>query len=308
MSNDKNPVNAPSDVKVSPLLNAMSVDVEDYYQVGAFEKIISKDDWDGMPSRVVQNTEKILDIFAAHHVKATFFTLAWVATRHPALIRRIVAEGHELASHGMCHVRAFLQNEQEFRADVRQSKAILEDISGAQVKGYRAASFSIGAENLWALDVLQQENYAYSSSVYPIAHDHYGMKEGVRFPYKPVKNSNFIEVPLTTVEFLGRRIPCSGGGYFRLLPYALSRWAISRVNKLDGYPCMFYFHPWEVDPDQPRQQGAGLKSRFRHYTNLSIMEAKLQAALRDFRWGRADEVYLDPAQPWNALPQTIKER
>lgn len=274
------------------IVNAMSVDVEDYFQVGAFEKIIKVEDWDRLPSRVVENSERILDIFAAAGIKATFFTLGWVAERYPDMIRRMAAEGHEIASHGMRHTRAFLQSRDEFRADVRQSKAILEDISGLPVKGYRAASFSIDSRNSWALDVLIEENYLYSSSVYPIAHDHYGMPEAPRFPFRPSPGHDFIEIPLTTIEIMGRRYPCAGGGYFRLLPYWLSRWAMERVNRKDGQPCMFYFHPWEIDPDQPRQSEVGFKSRFRHYVNLGVMEEKLQAALGDFRWGRVDEVFL----------------
>jgi polysaccharide deacetylase family protein (PEP-CTERM system associated) len=279
------------------IVNAMSVDVEDYFQVGAFEKIIRRDDWDKLPGRVVRNTEKILDIFAEAGVKATFFTLGWVAARHPQLIRRMAAEGHEIASHGMSHVRAFLQSRQEFQADVRQSKALLEDISGGRVLGYRAASFSIGADNMWALDVLAEENYSYSSSVYPIRHDHYGMPGAPRFTFKPLAARDFIEVPLTTIEILGRRLPSAGGGYFRLLPYWLSRWAMKRVNEKDNAPCMFYFHPWEIDPDQPRPAGVGFKSRFRHYTNLDVMEEKLRAVLGDFKWGRVDQVFLKSARP-----------
>lgn len=280
----------------APIVNAMSVDVEDYFQVGAFEKIIDIDTWDKLPSRVVQNTNRILDIFAASGIKATFFTLGWVAERHPDLIRRMAIEGHEVASHGMKHIRAFRQSPEEFRADVRQSKAILEDISGVPVQGYRAASFSINSGNIWALDVLREENYIYSSSVYPIAHDHYGMPEAPRFPFKPFQNDDFLEIPLTTIDIMGRRLPSAGGGYFRLLPYWLSRWAMERVNEKDGQPCMFYFHPWEIDPGQPRQTGVGFKSRFRHYVNLGIMEDKLRAALRDFRWGRVDEVFLKSAR------------
>lgn len=292
MKRDGPVTKAGSVINAGSVTNAMSVDVEDYFQVGAFEKIIRREDWDNYPSRVVQNTARTLDIFAEFGVKATFFTLGWVAKRHPDLVRRIVSEGHEIASHGMEHIRAFTQTPDEFRADVREAKALLEDISGVTVKGYRAASFSVGAGNMWALDVLAEENYVYSSSVYPIPHDHYGMKEAPRFSFRPHGDSDFVEIPLTTIEVMGRRIPCAGGGYFRLLPYGISRWAMKRVNIQDCQPCMFYFHPWEIDPDQPRIEKAALRSRFRHYTNLDVMEQKLRAALQDFHWGRADEVFL----------------
>ncbi len=277
------------------IINAMSVDVEDYFQVGAFEKTIDPKDWDTLPCRVEQNTNAVLDIFAEADVKATFFTLGWVAERYPQIIKRIVAEGHEIASHGMKHVRAFAQTPEEFRADVRQSKALLEDISGEAIKGYRAASFSIGSGNLWALDVLGEEGYLYSSSVYPIHHDHYGMPGAPRFSFQPDKNKAFTEIPVTTVEVMGKRIPCGGGGYFRLLPYSLSRWAMRRVNERDQQPCIFYFHPWEIDPGQPRQNNASAKSKFRHYTNLDVMASKLKTALRDFRWSRVDQVFLSPS-------------
>lgn len=274
-----------------PVRNAMSVDIEDYFQVQAFEGVIDRGDWDKLPSRVERNTNAVLDLFAEEGVKATFFTLAWVAERHPGLIRRIVAEGHELASHGMSHVRASDQDRPTFKDDVTRSKKFLEDMGGVPVRGYRAASFSIGERNLWALEVLAEAGYDYSSSIYPIHHDHYGMPDAPRFAFRPLKTEKLVEVPVTTVELLGRRFPCGGGGYFRLLPYGLSRWAMRRVNA-EGEPCIFYFHPWEIDPDQPRQSHASAKSRFRHYTNLGVMAAKLRQALKDFSWGRADEIFL----------------
>lgn len=275
----------------TPVRNAMTVDIEDYFQVQAFEGVIDRKDWDRMPSRVERNTHAVLDLFAERGINATFFTLAWVAERHPALIGRIVAEGHELASHGMSHVRASDQDRPTFKDDVTRSKKLLEDMGGVPVRGYRAASFSIGERNLWALEVLAEAGYQYSSSIYPIHHDHYGMPDAPRFAFRPQQAESLIEVPVTTVEFLGRRFPCGGGGYFRLLPYGLSRWAMRRVNA-EGEPCIFYFHPWEIDPDQPRQDQAGAKSRFRHYTNLAVMAAKLRQALGDFSWGRADEIFL----------------
>lgn len=275
--------------------NAMTVDIEDYFQVQAFEGVIERKDWDRMPARVERNTNAVLDLFAEAGVKATFFTLAWVAERNPALIRRIVAEGHELASHGMSHVRASDQDRPTFKDDVSRSKKFLEDLGGVSVRGYRAASFSIGERNLWALEVLAEAGYDYSSSIYPIHHDHYGMPDAPRFAFHPVKDAPLVEVPVTTVELFGRRLPCGGGGYFRLLPYGLSRWAMRRVNA-EGQSCIFYFHPWEIDPDQPRQAQASARSRFRHYTNLDVMADKLRSALRDFSWGRADEIFLPPAQ------------
>ncbi|MCW5750341.1 MAG: DUF3473 domain-containing protein [Alphaproteobacteria bacterium] len=273
----------------------MSVDVEDYFQVQAMADVVRRADWDGLESRVARNTGRVLDLFARHNVKATFFTLGWVAEREKALIRRIVDEGHELASHGYEHVRADHQSPEEFRADVRRTKAILEDVSGRQVRGYRAASFSINGRNIWALDVLAEEGYAYSSSVYPVHHDLYGMPEAPRFAFLYRDRGEIVECPVTSVRLLGRNLPCGGGGYFRLLPYALSRFFMRRVNAQDGEPCIFYFHPWEVDPDQPHQPGLSLKSRLRHYTNLARMERKLDRALQDFRWDRMDRVFCPDA-------------
>ncbi len=271
--------------------NAMSVDVEDYFQVQALSGRIDRADWDSLPRRVERNTERVLALFDDHGVRATFFTLAWVAERHPGLIRRIVAGGHELASHGLAHVRADAQDEAAFRADVRRSRGVLEDVGGMPVHGYRAASFSIGARNLWAFRVLAEEGYRYSSSVYPIRHDLYGMPSAPRFPFRMAELDGFVELPITTVMWLGRRLPCGGGGYFRLLPYALSRRMLRRVNRADGRPCTFYFHPWEIDPEQPRPDGLDWRSRTRHYTNLDRMEAKLTRLLRDFSWGRLDRVH-----------------
>jgi polysaccharide deacetylase family protein (PEP-CTERM system associated) len=278
------------------ITNAMTVDVEDYYQVQAMAGTVSRTDWDRLPSRVAQNTARVLDLFAERGVKATFFTLGWVAERHPELIRRIVAEGHELASHGWAHFRADSQSPDEFRADVRRTKALLEELGGEPVKGYRAASFSIGAKNPWAFSVLAEEGYRYSSSVYPVRHDIYGMPDAPRFPYHPVEGSSFREFPITTAQLLGRNFPSGGGGYFRLLPYLLARRAIRTVHAKDRRPTIFYFHPWEIDPGQPVQGGLPLKSRFRHYTNLARMEGKLRRLLGEFAWDRMDRV-LDSQLP-----------
>lgn len=272
--------------------NAMTVDVEDYYQVSAMEPMVDRADWDNHESRVDRNTNRVLDLFAAHEVKATFFTLGWVAERHPALIRRIVSEGHELASHGWAHHRISAQTPEAFRADVRKTKAILQDLSGVTVLGYRAASFSITKQTPWAHAILEDEGYAYSSSIYPIRHDHYGIPDAPRFAYRPEAARALIEVPITTVQLGARRLPAGGGGYFRLLPYGLSRRAITRVNRRDGQPAVFYFHPWEVDPDQPRMPGLSAKTRFRHYTNLSRMQARLDKLLRRFSWTRMDRLFV----------------
>jgi polysaccharide deacetylase family protein (PEP-CTERM system associated) len=272
--------------------NAMTVDVEDFFQVQAFADQISRDDWSGFSSRVDRNTEKVLELFADYGIKATFFTLGWVAEQYPDLIRRIVAEGHELASHGYAHYRVHEQTPAEFRSDVRRTKGLLEDSGQVAVKGYRAASFSIGAQTLWALDVLAEEGYIYSSSIYPVTHDLYGMPEAPRFRHQP-RAGDFIEIPPTTVRVLGRNFPCGGGGYFRLLPYRATHYALRHVIRHDRQPCVFYFHPWEIDPQQPRVAGASLKSRTRHYVNLARMEGKLRRLLADFAWGRMDEVFLE---------------
>jgi polysaccharide deacetylase family protein (PEP-CTERM system associated) len=275
-----------------PPRNAMTVDVEDFFHVQAFADRVGREDWDRFPCRVEANTEKVLALFSDYGVKATFFTLGWIAERFPRLIRQIVAEGHELASHGYAHHRVFEQTPSDFRADVRRTKKLLEDVGQVAIKGYRAASFSIGAQSLWALDVLAEEGYGYSSSIYPIKHDLYGMPEAPRFPYRP-GGSRFVEIPLTTIRLFGRNFPCSGGGYFRLLPYRVTRTALRHAMRHDGQPCVFYFHPWEIDPGQPRIEGARLKSRARHYVNLRGMEGKLRRLLADFPWCRMDEAFLD---------------
>jgi len=270
--------------------NALSVDVEDWFQVGAFEKVIARDAWETLPRRVEANTDRVLDLFAAAGVRATFFTLGWVAERHPALVRRIAAAGHEVASHGWDHARVFTLDAPAFRADLARARAAIEDAAGAPVTGYRAPSFSIDARTPWAHPVLAEAGYAYSSSVAPIAHDHYGWPESPRFAWRPLADSDLVELPVTTVDVAGRRLAAGGGGFFRLLPYAFSSWAVRRVNRAEGRPAVFYFHPWEIDPGQPRLAGAPLRSRLRHYVNLSAMQPKLVKLLKDHRWGRTDEV------------------
>lgn len=275
--------------------NAMSIDVEDYFQVAAFAPYIDRKAWESIPCRVEHNVARILELLEQHETRATFFTLGWIAERYPELIRRIVGHGHELASHGYAHLRASDQTPDAFRDDLLHAKALLEDVSGTAIRGYRAPSFSIGAANLWAHDIIAETGHEYSSSVYPIVHDHYGMPEAPRFAWRT--RSGVVEIPPSSLRMLGRNLPASGGGYFRLLPYPLSRWSIRRINQHDGEPCIFYFHPWEIDPEQPRIRQAGAKSRFRHYLNLERMAGRLDRLLRDFRWGRVDEVYASHLRP-----------
>jgi polysaccharide deacetylase family protein (PEP-CTERM system associated) len=278
--------------------NAMSVDVEEYFQVSAFERQIDFAQWGRMPSRLEAGLDRILAMFELAGIRATFFTLGWLAERYPQLIRRIVAAGHELASHGQNHVRVINQDRTAFAADIRKAKAVLEDTGGQAVQGYRAASFSIGAANLWALDELAEAGYTYSSSIYPGAHDAYGMPGAPRFAFRP-RASGLLEIPVTTVELAGRRLPCAGGGFFRLYPYVLTRIALRRVNQHDGQPAVFYFHPWEVDPGQPRVPGLDRKRRFRHYLNLHRVEARLRRLLVDFQWDRMDRVFaVDTSAAW----------
>lgn len=272
------------------VVNGLSVDVEDWFQVGAFEHTIKRADWDSLELRVGDNVARILDLFDAAGVKATFFTLGWVAERNGAAMRAIVDRGHELASHGYDHTRVFNFSAAEFAADITRARDILQDTGGAAVTGYRAPSFSIDARNSWAHEVLAEQGYAYSSSVAPIVHDHYGWREAPRFAFNPVPGSDLVEIPVTTAIFRNRRLAAGGGGFFRVLPYGFSRWAIRQVNRDDQRPAVFYFHPWEVDPDQPRVVGAPIKSRLRHYTNLGTMAGKLEQLIGEFSWGRMDEL------------------
>ena len=270
------------------LVNGLSVDVEDWFQVGAFEGVIDRDSWTSLDNRVERNCDRILEMFAAADVNATFFTLGWVAQRHGNLMRRIVDAGHELASHGWDHERVFRLDRDSFAADLERSRKVLEDASGQRITGYRAPSFSIDQRTPWAYMALAEQGYAYSSSVAPISHDHYGWPEAPRFAFKPLPWSDLIEIPVTTAHFGGRRLAAGGGGFFRVLPYAFSRWAIRQVNQQDQRPAVFYFHPWEIDPQQPRVTGASLRSKVRHYTNLGVMAQKLEQLLGEFAWGRMD--------------------
>ena len=278
--------------RTTTIVNAMTIDVEDYFQVSAFAPHVRRSDWGTMECRVERNIDRILALLADAGATATFFTLGWIAERYPAVIRRIAGAGHELASHGFDHHRASEQEMPAFLADIRLAKAIIEDIAGHEICGYRAPSFSIGESNRWAFDAIAEAGYRYSSSIYPIRHDHYGVPDAPRFAHQVAPG--LMEVPIATVRVGGRNWPAGGGGYFRLLPYALSRWSIGRINRRDREPAMFYFHPWELDPGQPRVPNVGRKSRFRHYVNLQRMAPRLTRLLRDFQWSRADRVFLVP--------------
>jgi polysaccharide deacetylase family protein (PEP-CTERM system associated) len=278
------------------LVNAMTVDVEDYFHVTAFASVLDRSNWDSLEYRAVPNTRRVLELFEKHDIRATFFVLGWVAARSPEIVREIAAAGHEVACHGMTHELVFNQTRETFRRETRESKQRLEDLTGRRVRGYRAASYSITVRSLWALDELVELGFEYDSSIFPIRHDIYGMPEAPRHPYRP-DGRPILEIPLTTVELFGRRLPCAGGGYFRLLPYSLFKWALERVNRVDHLPAVFYFHPWEVDPDQPRIK-AGWRSTFRHYMNLSRTEPRLNRLLADLRWDSMANIFVD-ATPSN---------
>lgn len=271
-------------------INGLSVDVEDWFHVGAFEKVIARDSWGTLPDRVERNCDRILQMFADAGVKGTFFTLGCVAERHGMLMRRIAEEGHEVASHGWDHERVFRLGAEGFARDLEKSRRAIEDAAGVAVTGYRAPSFSIDARTPWAFEVLAEQGYAYSSSVAPIAHDHYGWREAPRFAFRPLAGCELLEIPVTTAILAGRRLAAGGGGFFRVLPYGFSRWAIRQVNRQEGRSAVFYFHPWEIDPEQPRVANAPLRSRFRHYTNLDTMADKLCRLIGEFAWGRMDQM------------------
>ena len=275
-----------------PIKNAMSVDVEDYFQVSAFAPHIRREDWDSLPCRVERNVDAILGLLDEADSKATFFTLGWIAERYPQVVRRIVDGGHELASHGYGHQRASDLTPAAFRDDITHAKRLLEDLGGVAIRGYRAPSFSINQDNWWAVEELENAGYVYSSSIYPVKHDHYGMPGAPRFPNRPNGAAGILELPPTTLPLMGRNLPAAGGGWFRLLPYEVSRWMLRRVNAQDQAPCMFYFHPWELDAGQPRQLGISAKTRFRHYVNLQRMPGRLRQLLNDFEWDRVDRVFL----------------
>ncbi len=284
-----NAVNSQPEVPAgNRIVNGLSVDVEDWFQVGAFEDVIERDAWATLDDRVDRNVREILDLFDEANATATFFTLGWVAKRHGPLLREIVARGHEMASHGWDHARVHTLTRQQFGEDIARARKQIEDASGVRVTGYRAPSFSIDQRTPWAYMELAEQGYAYSSSVSPVTHDHYGWAAAPRFAFKPLPWAGLVEIPVTTAMFAGKRLAAGGGGFFRVLPYAFSRWAIRQVNRQDQRPAVFYFHPWEIDPGQPRVAGAPLKSRLRHYTNLEKMAPKLRQLIHDFEWGRMD--------------------
>jgi polysaccharide deacetylase family protein (PEP-CTERM system associated) len=306
------------------MTNYLSIDVEDYFQVSAFEKVSPPETWSRRELRVERNTEKVLELLAEFSVKSTFFILGWVAERCPELVKRIAAGGHEVASHGYGHRRVASQSRAEFRDDVRRSKAVLEALIGREVVGYRAPSYSISRETFWAFDELHEAGYRYDSSIFPIRHDFYGIPEWPRFAGYAVKTRGgsweaaaavegraaaLFEVPITTLRLAGRNLPVAGGGYFRLFPFAVTRWGLGRINKRENKPFVFYLHPWEFDPEQPRMRGIGAKSLFRHYLNLSKTEKRFRKLLRDFdfvpvsecltagEWGHQDFSELCAALP-----------
>lgn len=267
---------------MSRIVNAMTVDVEDYFQASAFDRIVSRASWGERDSRVVANTRRLLECFAANQVKGTFFILGWVAERFPALVREIAALGHEVASHGFHHQLIYTLTPDQFREDVRRAKRTIEDAAGCQVRGYRAPSFSIVRSSLWALDVLIEEGHAYDASVFPIHHDRYGIPEAPRRAHVIERAAgSIVEVPASTVRAGRSNLPIAGGGYFRLLPYRFTQWGIARVNAVDGEPVVFYLHPWEVDPEQPRLPVSRLTA-LRHYRGLEQTLARLERLVQDF--------------------------
>ncbi|GGD93352.1 polysaccharide deacetylase [Tsuneonella deserti] len=277
-------------VPSSCIVNGLSVDVEDWFQVGAFENVIERSTWDRLPLRVEDNVLRILDLFDEAQVKATFFTLGWVARKNPSLIRRIAEAGHEVASHGWDHARVFTLGRDGFAEDISAARKVLEDASGTRITGYRAPSFSIDHRTPWAYEVLADQGYIYSSSVAPVAHDHYGWPEAPRFAFSPRPDHPLLEIPVTTAILGGRRVAAGGGGFFRVLPYGFSRWAIRQVNRQARRPAVFYFHPWEIDPAQPKVPDAPVRSKLRHYTGLDKMAVKLRELVHEFAWGRMDEL------------------
>jgi len=281
-------------------VNAMTVDVEDYFQVSAFEDQVGPERWNNWPLRVARNTERLLQLFADHDINATFFMLGWVAEKEPALVRRIVDAGHELASHGWSHRRVTTQQPEQFRADVRRTRELLEDMAGVRVSGYRAASYSVSLDTLWALEILGEEGHHYSSSICPIRHDHYGIPGFPRFAFRLAQHG-ILEIPVTTLALGQKNIPCGGGGWFRLAPYAFSRWALNRINRVEQQPAVFYLHPWEIDVDQPRIPGISRRAQFRHYLNLKRTGPRLERLLRDFKWARMDDIFAISADKTNEI-------
>lgn len=279
-------------------VNAMTVDVEDYFHVSALSEVIRRDDWSQMEYRAERSTERLLEMFEQRGIRATFFVLGWVTERSPQLIRRIHAGGHEVACHGLTHELVYRQTPELFRAETHKSKAMLEDLIGAPVLGYRAASYSITNDSFWAIDILCELGFKYDSSIFPIAHDRYGIPGASREPgpLRGRSGQTIVEFPLSTKRIFGMTVPVAGGGYFRLLPYWFTRWALASINRNDNLPFIFYLHPWEIDADQPRFKASRL-SRFRHYNNLEVCEARLSQLIQDFRFTTVRNVlssYLEP--------------
>jgi len=269
----------------------MTCDVEDYFHVSAFADYVDRGEWEKRDCRIPRNVDLILERFSNAGAQGTFFTLGWVAEHYPEIVRRIAAAGHEVASHGMQHTRIWQQSRDEFRDDAATTRKRLEDLTGTPVVGYRAASWSIDGRSPWAHDMLAEAGYRYSSSIYPIKHDHFGVPDAPISPFYP-GDSGILEVPASVARVLGRNIPASGGGYFRLYPLRLSTWLIGRIEASGEAPYVFYFHPWEMDPDQPRIKAASAKARFRHYLNLNRFGSRLDVLLQRYRWGRMDDIYL----------------
>ncbi len=271
-------------------VNMMTIDVEDYFHVSALASSAPRDRWPGFESRVAANTDRLLALFAERGITATFFVLGWVAERHPDLVRRIVSGGHELASHGYAHELVYDLTRDQFAADIRRSKALIEDLGGAAVRGYRAPSYSITTRSLWALDVLIEAGFEYDSSIYPIHHDRYGIPDAPRHAHLIERDrGRLLEIPGSTIRVAGMNWPIGGGGYFRLLPYLWTSAGIARVNDHEQRPVCFYLHPWEIDPAQPRLPASRL-SAFRHYRNLHLTEARLQRLIARFRFGSIRDV------------------
>lgn len=281
--------------KSATIVNALTIDVEDYFQVSAMAPYVRRDEWNVRECRVERNVERILFMLDRSGAKATFFTLGWIAERYPALVRHIADQGHEIASHGYGHERVNELSREAFVTDIVRAKDTLEGVVGKPIVGYRAPSFSIGSGNLWAFDCLEQAGYRYSSSIYPIRHDHYGMPESPRFAHRV--RERLWEIPATTLRIFDRNWPSSGGGFFRLLPYRVSRWMIEQVNRVDRESAVFYFHPWEIDSGQPVIPGIDFRTRFRHYVNIGRMAQRLESLLVDFRWGPMNQVF-----PVSGLP------
>ncbi|MBN7768871.1 DUF3473 domain-containing protein [Marinobacter daepoensis] len=277
---------------MTEIANALTIDVEDYFQVAALAEAVKQDDWSAMEYRVEANTDRLLGMFAEQDIKATFFTLGWVAERSPALVRRVLEAGHEVASHGYSHQLIYTQSPEVFREETRRSKQILEDITGVSVTGYRAASYSITSQSRWALDILAEEGFTWDSSIFPVHHDRYGMPGTPRWPHRLTTDEGheLAEFPLSTLKFPGYTLPIAGGGYFRLFPYWFSQWGLGQINK-QGQPFVFYLHPWEVDPGQPRLDVKWF-SRFRHYNNLDVCQARLDRLIHHFRFTTMSEVLI----------------